>query len=98
MNPSSVTMSIRSHGTFKYGFNPSYLHGHSALSRASSRHTGSAGLPTGSAPDSGQGSAHLTRATCGPRFSRLRLQTHGPIRVLVVGRTVSTRWSRSRVD
>ena len=40
-----------------------------------SRYTG---VPTGSDSDSGHGSIHLTRATCGPRFSRLRLQTHGP--------------------
>jgi hypothetical protein len=47
---------------------------------ASSRHSGGTGLLTGSDPDSGHGSAHLTRATCGPRFSRLRLQTHGSVR------------------
>jgi hypothetical protein len=58
---------------------PSYLQGHSALSRASSRHSGGTGLLTGSDPDSAHGSAHLTRATCGPRFSRLRLQTHGSV-------------------
>ena len=57
---------------------PSYLHGHSALSRASSRHSGGKERLPGSDPDLGHGSARLTRATCGPRFSRLRLQTHGP--------------------
>jgi len=37
----------------------SYLHGHSALSRASSRHSGRKGLLKGSHPDPGHGSADL---------------------------------------
>jgi len=57
---------------------PSYLHGHSALVRASSRHSDVKGLLTGGDPESGTGFCPSTRATCGPRFSRLRRQTHGP--------------------
>ena len=37
----------------------SYLHGHSALSRASSRHSRGKGWLTGGDPDPGHGSAHL---------------------------------------
>jgi hypothetical protein len=37
-----------------------------------------------------------TRATCGPRFSQLRLQTHGRA-ARVVGTAVSTLWSRGSV-
>jgi hypothetical protein len=71
----------------------SYLHGHSALSRASSRHSGGKG---------GHGRTTLTPDTVLPVYSgdRLRgsrLQTRGP-----AGpgdqKAVSTPWSRGRVD
>ena len=56
----------------------SYLHGHSALSRASSRHSGGKGPLTGSDPDPGHGSAHLLVRRAVPGSPGLRLQTHGP--------------------
>jgi hypothetical protein len=56
---------------------PSCLHGHSALSRASSRHSGGKGCEWLSDPDSLTRFCPSTRATCRPRFSRRRLQTHG---------------------
>jgi hypothetical protein len=58
----------------------SYLHGHSAVSCASSRHSGVKGLLTGSDPDPRLGSAHpLARGPVSgsPGFA---LQTHRPVR------------------
>ena len=78
-------------------YTPSYLQGHSALSCASSRHSGGKGLLTGSDPDPGHGSAHLLlvrRAVPGSPGFASRRTGPGP----VVGTAVSTRWSRGRVD
>ena len=53
------------------GILPSCPHGHSALSCASSRHSGGKELATGSARDPGYGSAHLLVPMGGHRFFRL---------------------------
>src|SRR5262249_52432677 len=63
----------------------------SALSRASSRHSGQRGdCQRAASLISEQGSAHHAGATCGPGSSRLLFPTQGPVG-LTVGTTVSTR-------
>src|SRR5580704_1018760 len=66
----------------------SFLDGHSALSSASSRHSGGKQLLTGSDPNLGYGSAHLLvrRAVPGSPGFAARLTGQGP----VVGTAVST--------
>jgi hypothetical protein len=79
------------------GVTRSCLHGHSALSRASSRHSGGTGLLRAVTliPDTAQPISLVRRAVPGsPDFASRRT---GPW-VLVVGRTVSSRCSRGRVD
>ena len=80
------------------GSSPSYLHGHSALSCASSRHSGGKELLTGSESDPGHGSAYFysceVRSPTLPASSR-DARARG---VPVIGTAVSAPWSRSRVD
>ena len=56
----------------------SYLHGHSGISRASSRHSGGKGRLRESGADPGHGSARLLGRPRDPLVPGSRLQTHGP--------------------
>jgi hypothetical protein len=77
---------------------PSYVHGHSALSRASSRHSGGKGgdwraplIPDTALPVSSGDRARSAASGQSPPDARAR-------GVPVVGTAVSTPWSRGRVD
>ena len=74
----------------------SCLHGHSALSCASSRHSGGKELLTGSDRDPGYGSAHLLVRRAVPVLPASPPDARA--RVPWVGTAVSTAWSRGRVD
>jgi hypothetical protein len=71
----------------------SYVHGHSAFCRASSRRSGGTGLLTGGDPDPGQGSAHLRVRRAVPGFPRFGAGRTGP-----VASPWSERGSGGRVD
>jgi hypothetical protein len=60
------------------GTHRSYLHGHSGISRASSRHSGGNGRLRESGADLGHGSARLLGRPRDPLVPGSRLQTHGP--------------------
>jgi hypothetical protein len=59
---------------------PSYVHGHSALFRASSRRSGGKGLLTGGDADPGHGSAHLLVRRTAPGFPGFATGRTGPWR------------------
>ena len=76
---------------------PSYLHGHSAFSGASSRHSGGEGGHGRTRLNPAHGSARLLGRPRDPLLRGRRLQTRGPAGP--GGRkAVSTPWSRGRVD
>src|SRR2546425_7188694 len=75
---------------------PSYLHRQSALSGASSRHSGGEGLLTVSDSDRGHGSVYRL-GDVPSQFFRHPIQTRRDRRVSEVRTAVSTPWSRGRV-
>ena len=76
----------------RFGFEPSYLHGHSALPVRVLVIQAAKRLLTVSDSDSGQGSAHLL-GHVPSQFLRHHIPTHGPVGSLTSEQAVSTPWS-----